>query len=83
MEGILIKVTGGAILKGLALGPGKDDGSHALETPTALRIKHVAAVIDTRVSKNKVALFVEPQHKFLANPYIKIKLFWASNLILK
>jgi hypothetical protein len=65
MEGILIKVIGGAILKCLVSMKSDQYGNNAPQTLTAIGIEHVATVFSIKAMMWKAELFVNLQHGFI------------------
>ena len=65
MEGILIKVTGGAILKCLVSMKSDQYGNNALQTLTAIGIEHAATVFNIKAMKRNAEPFVNLQHGFI------------------
>jgi hypothetical protein len=65
MVGILIKVTGGAILKCLVSMKSDQYGNNAPQTLTAIGIEHVATVFNIQAMTCKAELFVNLQHGFI------------------
>lgn len=65
MDGILMLVTGGAILKCLVSLESNQYGNNAPQMLTAIGIEHVATVFNIKATKSKPELFVNRQHGFI------------------
>ena len=59
MQNIRNQVTGGVILKWLVFKANEKYGKHAVQIVTAFGIEHVATVVNIRVMKIKVEMFVD------------------------